>query len=169
MDFIEKLNQKHMLIMYHLLFGESQKRIAKMMNLTERHVCRVVNSPVFKDEFKRLSEEMKERIISSSAEVQQIIDSVTPEAARNLIDLMHNASNDRDRLRAIDLIFSYSSLVSEKEKAVEKPSFNLSEEEQKIIMEGLDTIDDKPNEKEISEKEGKEDKYVLPTDFSRFN
>ena len=45
MDYIEKINQRHRLIMYYLLFGETQQKIAEMMGISERHVSRVVNSP----------------------------------------------------------------------------------------------------------------------------
>ena len=119
MNAIEKLTQRHMIIMYYHLYGETQQKIAEMMNLSLRHVSRIVNSPIFQDEFKRLSEEMKERVISNSAEVQQIIDCASTDAVLNLIGLMHNATRNCDKLRAIEILLRYSSLVSEKEKVVE--------------------------------------------------
>ena len=174
MDFIEKLNQKHMLIMYYLLFGETQQRIAEMMNLSERHVSRVVNSPISQEEFERLSNEMRQKIIDTSAKVQQIIDLASPDAARTLIYEMHNADDVRDRIRAANLLLGYSSLVKEKVEVVEKPR-GLSEETMKRIRDGLKepegemvkaTYINQKEVKEVKEKEIKEEKHVLEHDFS---
>ena len=165
MDAIEKLNQKHMLIMYYLLFGETQKKIAENMNMSERHLSRITNSPVFQQEFKKLSQEMRQKIIDNSAVCQEIIDSATPEAARELVDLMHNASNDRDRLRAIDLVLSYSSLAEEKEKAKLTKPITYTEEQIALFKEGFRNY--KSDEELEKEKEGeKKDIYEIERDFS---
>jgi len=164
MDTIEKINQRHRLIMYYLLFGETQKKIAENMGMSERHLSRITNSPVFQQEFEKLSQEMREKIIDTSAVCQEIIDSATPEAARELIDLMHNASNDRDRLRAIDLILSYSNLAEEKGKAKLRKPITWTEEQMALFEEGMRTYADEELKKEKEEE--KKDIYEIERDFS---
>ena len=154
-----------MLIMYYLLFGETQKKIAESMNMSERHLSRITNSPVFQQEFKKLSQEMRQKIIDNSAVCQEIIDSATPEAARELVDLMHNASNDRDRLRAIDLVLSYSSLAEEKEKAKLSKPITYTEEQIALFKEGFRNYKSDEELGKEKEEEGK-DIYEIERDFS---
>ena len=82
MNNIRKVSPKHLLIMYRILSGQSQKQIAKDMSLSETWVSLVVNDPLFKEEYQKIVDMVRDKVIDTSAEVQETINAATPEAAR---------------------------------------------------------------------------------------
>ena len=99
-DSIKSLSPKHQMILYRRFFGETHKAIASSMNLTEKHVCRIVNSPVFKEEMQKLSNEFRARVIDSSAEVREVLNLAAPQAAKKVVQIMESAPEVRDQRRA---------------------------------------------------------------------
>lgn len=132
---IKKLSHKHHLIAYRLLLGEPQKDIAKDIGISEEHVSRVTNSPVFQEEFKKLSDELRARVINHSAEVREIFNAASPNAARKLAKLVDEAPDPKDQIRAADKVVKYSDFGEERDKA-DRPIV-ITQQQMVIIEEGL--------------------------------
>jgi len=166
MNAIEKINQRHIIILYRLVLGEPQKKIAEDIGMSERHVSRVVNSPVFQDELKKLSDDLREKVINNSEEVRQIFNAASPDAARKLVELMHTAPEPKDQIKAADKIIEYSDYNADKVEVVKEITY--TEEQIALFKEGFrDYKSDKELEKE-KEEEGK-DIYEIERDFSDLN
>jgi len=161
MDAIEKINQRHIIILYRLVLGEPQKKIAEDIGMSERHVSRVVNSPVFQDELKKLSDELRSKVIESSEEVRQIFNAASPDAARKLVELMHTAPEPKDQIKAADKIIGHSDYSANKVEVV-KASYTLTEEKRKLIEECITEKD------EGNENVERLEKYQIQRDFSDY-
>ena len=161
MDAIEKINQRHIIILYRLVLGEPQKKIADDIGMSERHVSRVVNSPVFQDELKKLSDELRSKVIESSEEVRQIFNAASPDAARKLVELMHTAPEPKDQIKAADKIIGHSDYSANKVEVV-KASYTLTEEKRKLIEECITEKD------EGNENVERLEKYQIQRDFSDY-
>ena len=126
-----------MIILYRLILGEPQKKIAENIGMSERHITRIKNSPVFQEELKKLARELREQVISNSQEVREIFNAASPDAARKLVELMYNAPEPKDQIKAADKIIEYSDFAEEKEQAKANRPIVWSQEEMLLIEERL--------------------------------
>ena len=161
MDAIQKLKHNHIIILYRFFLGESQTKIANDMGMSERHISRITNSPVFREEFNKLSDDLREKIINNSKEVREIFNAASPDAARKLVELMHTAPEPKDQIKAADKIIGHSDYSANKVEVV-KASYTLTEEKRKLIEECITEKD------EGNENVERLEKYQIQRDFSDY-
>jgi len=132
---IRKINHKHRLIMYRLLTGHTQRQIAQAMGLTETWVSLVVNDPLFKEEYQKLLDEVRAKVIDTSAEVQETINAAALKAAKRLTELV-DSDDPKIKLKASEAVIDYSDFGRERNVEAHKPLI-LTQQQMILIEEGL--------------------------------
>ena len=135
MNHIKKINPKHHIIMHRLLSGQTQRQIAKDMSLSETWVSLVVNDPLFKEEYQKLVDEVRTKVIDTSAEVQEIINAAAPEAARKIVVLMDEL-DPSIRLKAAKEFVDKSDFGKERSAEANKPIV-ITQQQMILIEEGM--------------------------------
>ena len=135
MNNIRKVSPKHRLIMYRLLSGQSQRQIAKDMSLSETWVSLVVNDPLFKEEYHKLVDMVRAKVIDTSKRVQEIINAAAPEAARKIVELMDEL-DPSIRLKAAKEVVDKSDFGKERDVESSKPIV-ITQQQMILIEEGI--------------------------------
>ena len=120
MKCISKINPKHRLIMYRLLAGQTQKQIANDLGLSETWVSLVKNSKIFKEEYQKLVDEVRSKVVDSSAEVQEIINCAAPTAAKKIVELI-DSDEPKIQLKASEKVVDYSDFGRGLNKEANRP------------------------------------------------
>jgi len=121
--------------MYHLLAGQTQRQIAQDLRLSETWVSIVVNDPLFKQEYQKLLDEVRAKVIDTSAEVKEIINAAAPEAAKRLTELV-DSDDPKIKLKASEAVIDYSDFGRERNVEAHKPLI-LTQQQMILIEEGL--------------------------------
>ena len=109
------------------------------MNLTEKHVCKIVNSPVFKEEMKKLSDGFRARVLDNSCKVREIFNLAAPNAAKKLVKIMDEAPEVRDQRRAAKDIDEFSNSGADRDER--KQPMIISQQQAVLIDKGLEEED----------------------------
>lgn len=135
MKSIAKINTKHRLIMYRLLAGQTQKQIANDLGLSETWVSLVKSSDIFKEEYQRLVDMVRAKVIDTSSEVQEIINCAAPTAAKKIVELMES-SDSKIQLKASEKVVDYSDFGRDLNKEANKPII-LTQQQMMLIDEAI--------------------------------
>ena len=135
MNTIKKINPKHHIIINRLLSGQTQRQIAKDMSLSETWVSLVVNDPRFKDEYQKLVDEVRAKVIDTSAEVQEIINAAAPKAAQKIVTLM-DEFDPSIRLKVAKEVVDKSDFGKDRLKESNKPIV-ITQQQMILIEEGM--------------------------------
>lgn len=120
MKCISKINPKHRIIMYRLLAGQTQKQIANDLGLTETWVSLVKNSKIFQEEYQKLVEMVRAKVVDTSSEVQEIINCAAPKAAKMIVALI-DSDDSKIQLKASEKVVDYSDFGRELDREINKP------------------------------------------------
>jgi hypothetical protein len=93
--------------MYCLLSGQNQRQIAKEMNYSETWVSLLVNDHLFKEEYQKLVDIVRAKVVDTSAEVKEIINCAAPKSVKVLAKLLDD-EDPRIKLRAASKLISTS-------------------------------------------------------------
>ena len=121
--------------MFRLLAGQTQRQIAKDLSLSETWVSLVVNDPLFQKEYQKLIDDIRSKVIDTSAEVQEIINTAAPKAARKIVELTDNGDS-RIKLKACESVIDHSDFGKEREMEINRPLI-LTKQQWMLIEEGL--------------------------------
>lgn len=121
--------------MYHLLAGQTQRQIAQDLRLSETWVSIVVNDPLFKQEYQKLLDEVRAKVIDTSAEVQEIINAAAPKAAKKLTELV-GSDDPKIKLKASEAAIDYSDFARERNIEANKPLI-ITQQQMILIEEGM--------------------------------
>ena len=135
MNSIRKINHRHKLIMFKLLSGQSQRKVAKDMSLTETWISLLVNDPLFQEEYQKLVDEVRDKVTDTASEVQEIINLAAPKAAKKIVALM-DSDESNVKFKACKSVVDYSDFGQEREKEINKPLI-FTKEQWMLIAEGL--------------------------------
>lgn len=69
---IKGLYPRHRSIARYVAAGANNHEIAVRFGMTEAHICRIVNSPVFIAEVKRLTDQIDEEVVNIRAELEKM-------------------------------------------------------------------------------------------------
>ena len=120
--------------MNRLLSGQTQRQIAKDMSLSETWVSLVVNDPLFKEEYQKLVDMVRAKVIDTSAEVQEIINAAAPKAAKKMVELTED-HDPKVRLKASKDVVDYSDFGKKRSAEINKPIV-LTQQQMILIEEG---------------------------------
>ena len=135
MKHIKKINPKHHIIINRLLSGQTQRQIAKDMSLSETWISLVVNDPLFKEEYQKLVNDVRAKVIDTSVEVQEIINAAAPKAAKKMVELTEN-NDPKVRLKASKDVVDYSDFGKDRLKESNKPIV-ITQQQLILIEEGM--------------------------------
>ena len=74
--------------MHRLLTGQTQRQVAKDMSLSEKWIFLVVDDPLFKEEYQKLVDMVRAKVVDTSADVKAIINAAVPKAAKRIVELI---------------------------------------------------------------------------------
>jgi len=96
-----RVESKHREIMRRLIAGESNKKIATDLGMSETRLSIVRNSPLFLKEYKNLEAEVKSRFLDSAAKIQEKINNLQEPAIDMLGKILTEKSVDDMRVTPI--------------------------------------------------------------------
>ena len=88
------LRGKHREIMRRLIAGEKQRTIAQDLGINECRLSIIVNSPLFKREYDKLEKEVRERYVEKTADVQEVVQKLQPNALNVLESIITQSKVD---------------------------------------------------------------------------
>ena len=132
---IKKIRQKHRLIAYRLLTGQTQRQIAQDLGLSETWVSLLVKDPLFQQEYEKLEEMVRAKVIDTSAEVKEIINAAAPYAARKITELVES-DDPKIRMKAAEAVINYSDFGRERNVEAHNPLI-ITQQQMILIEEGL--------------------------------
>ena len=135
MKVLSKINPKRRLIMYRLLAGHTQRQIAKDMGLSETWISLVKNSEIFKEEYQKLADMVRAKVVDTSSEVQKIINCAAPKAAKKIVELI-DSDEPKIQLKASEKVVDYSDFGRELNKEANKPIV-LTQQQMILIEEAI--------------------------------
>ena len=121
--------------MYRLLAGQTQRQIAKEMSLSETWVSLVKSSNIFKEEYQKLVDMVRAKVVDSSAEVQEIINCAAPKAAKKIVELI-DSDDSKIQLKASKKVVDYSDFGRELDKEANK-TIVLTQQQMILIEEAI--------------------------------
>ena len=79
---------RHRQIMYRLVAGEKQVEISAALNISQTRLSVIVNSPMFKKEFKKLEDAVFENAVATRGNITDRVNKLQPTALSVIEDLM---------------------------------------------------------------------------------
>jgi hypothetical protein len=95
---ISLIRGKHLEIMRRLIAGESQRRIALELGMSEGRLSVVCNSPLFKRKYAELESEVKSRFVEKTASITAKVNELQPQAVQVLENILKNKVVDDQRV-----------------------------------------------------------------------
>jgi hypothetical protein len=95
---IQLIRGKHLEIMRRLIAGESQRRIALELGMSEGRLSVICNSPLFKRKYAELEAEVKSRFVEKTASITAKVNELQPHAVNVLENILKNKVVDDQRV-----------------------------------------------------------------------
>ena len=95
---LQHIRPRHRQMMYRLIAGETQVSISKEMGITEHRLSIVVNSPLFKIEFKKLEDAVFDKMVEQRGNIDDRVAKLQPSALTVIEDMM-KSKNTPKRLK----------------------------------------------------------------------
>lgn len=87
---LHRLSTRHRDIMFRLAGGQRPTDIASEIGMSQSHLSVVMNSPIFKREFRALQAEIKGKLINQISDVEGQIQKFQPQAIKTIAGFMNN-------------------------------------------------------------------------------
>jgi len=100
------IRSRHRQIMYRLVAGEKQVDIALDLSITTTRLSIIVNSPLFKKEYKKVEDQVLQRMIEKRSDITNRVERLQPTALSVIEDIMKSKITGKALKRqcAIDIL-----------------------------------------------------------------